>query len=1528
MVEENLNDLGPFWEEAVKAYERESEHPLKLDSEEEQLHNAEDLLRLIEKRGGDFTSFRERHNKLWSRLQRFVNPIATTGKLVSTILGSYNPLGAPASIVLTSVLHLASSCQGVTQAYDWIESILSDGELGEFSVRLQIYGENPINNALKRKIVAILAFILRIIGRSELLIKRNRFREYLRVSFIGKDEKTRALVEDLNKLLTNEQRLVVALTYEKVTDAARLAAETKETVEEFKDDFKQLSTAVQESTKLQADARLIENLQHTLKTTAVDSTDDWYSWFRRKLLQGSGSWLQNEGFFAYWMQHRAPILWIFGGPGSGKTMLSTWLISLLHEQFESKSETYSGTSIGYFFIKENVEDLRNPNTIFKTMAWQIQQTDAMFRNHAARSCEFDHKVVRAEDTWENLFLDYYQGSLSDDRRAILVLDGLDEASIDAQRRILRLMKDYVSRVRSGMPHRIQFAVFGRSTLRSELKRVKLDREEKIIEVSPSKNHQDMSNYITNRVKELDIVKAMRRKTPGGPEKARKFARGIRRKVLNGAGGVFLWAQLLLDQMEAKDESQINKILASPPLNLYDMIYSVFDRLSRDPEIDVEVANRLLAWVAFARRPLSFGELDVILRLGSTQTNWFLWNHVRGKFASMFRLRYPSNWSAEQVDGDDDNGSASSDAGQEQSTSTEDENDDNFSLGDSSDEDIVDETEVANDGNSDGGGNEEARPHSEDHKVSDADQLYTWAQKHTVVDFSHQRFRDFLVLEGNPEKRLKEPLPIGIDIHSVDLQLVMEGFKVLHAALDNEMFVENYVAYPAFHIFSHLAAVDETRLDDVAKAHILEELYWLMYEERGCRTLFAALAGRDNGECDAFWKLWLANKRTTSLLQRWFAMADSLQGISPIKRSWMRDVSASKSKLLEPLAMTAAKIWLTKKGWGDAAYLDKSEFQVWFLKGYRSLDEQDNISEQLSNWIWARDSQFGSISADEIEGLAEWAQLPKTTHWYTGLGWILWEASETARAQNVLAQAIELDPDAWVAMEAMARSIGSEGQYESAIAWMERALEVFYKTNDIPGIDAFLIAHIAGWKQNLGDHAGASESAKMAWEKNRSSLPAVNSYMQSLIQAEDWKGVVCLLEYYVDSDDGYGATQLAKYFSEYNEPCWWQMGRACRAQSQPGFILDAMNQALQRVRQSGDESSLVEKLLCFGEFRHRFYDQDDEPIRMWEEALSHLSNASTALRRRWADEKMIYTNITAQVHFDIAVQNYKANAETNEAMTKLKQLASTTSMNPDGDGDIFSLYTPGFPSLLYGRWLRDYEKAAPAVWRKCFRARILEQMNGLSDDDPANDTAACQQLAVSLFQAGDRKNAGLILAVLFGTLEKYMAEKSQETNAESHLVEKEDSKHAAKETDAATPQTEMPDSDESPTDGNEKPLVGPHNCVVKRCNTLERKGQASSLALQLESDAWNYTCDGCGLDAEDAGTMFFCEVCYCVNFCAPCLDKVRTSSLEERRCNPGHAWFQAWPIQVDIDYITSDSLGGRPVLTSEWLDTLRKEWLNE
>lgn len=124
------------------------------------------------------------------------------------------------------------------------------------------------------------------------------------------------------------------------------------------------------------------------------------------------------------------------------------------------------------------------------------------------------------------------------------------------------------------------------------------------------------------------------------------------------------------------------------------------------------------------------------------------------------------------------------------------------------------------------------------------------------------------------------------------------------------------------------------------------------------------------------------------------------------KSWMRDASESVPLLLRPLAVTAAKLWLTKKGWGDTAYLDKSEFQIWFLKGYRAMNEQGKLPEEFSSWNWDRDGNFESMTADEIEDLAEWAQLPKTTHWYTGVGWTLSQTWESERAQYILGLAID------------------------------------------------------------------------------------------------------------------------------------------------------------------------------------------------------------------------------------------------------------------------------------------------------------------------------------------------------------------------------------------------------------------------------------------------------------------------------------------------------------------------------------------
>ncbi|TGJ88629.1 hypothetical protein E0Z10_g27 [Xylaria hypoxylon] len=1539
-------DLGPFWAEAKRAYEIECEHAIDLGSGAQDPRTVDQLLELIESRGTNFEAFREKHSRLWSKLQRFAEPVVAVGELTGEVFSSADGFGGPVGSILKGITHLVSAAEHVTSAYDWIETVFA--ELQNFSDRLRSHTRTTITSAMRRIIIAILAFILRIIGRSELLIKRGRVREYLRVAFIGKDHKTQELLDELNKVIANEGRLTLALTHEKTEQARDLAAKSVEVgqlasrkIDNVHEDVRLIQGAVQEITVQQIDQRVLENMHHVLRTTAITQTDDWYALFKRNLLEGT---------------HSLGLR----GPWAGKTMLSTWLITTLNKQFETKSELGLDTHVGYFFIKENVDDLRDLNILFKTMAWQIQQTDPLFRRHAATVCEFNRKTAGAEDTWENLFLDFYQGYQGRDRRAVLIIDGLDEAELHTQRRILRLMKDYVSRIRAGQPARIQFAIFGRLTLRPELERIHLDREEKIIEVSSVKNYEDMENYITNRVKNLAIVRMMRSRKPDGPKEAKKFARGVRQKVLDGAAGIFLWAQLLLDQMEGKDDRQIHQVLANPPEKLDDMIYSVFSRISQDDEVDKPTVNRLLAWVAFAKRPLSFGELDVILRSDFDTTNWFLWDHLRGKFASTFRLRYPRGFdpNAKHEDNTDEGGTASGDQQDEPDSHAIDDDDDgngSFDLDDSGDDDTDEESVDAGDEET----TDEAQQEQEYQEPMkfEADEHYSWEQKQTIVDFSHQRFRDFLVIESDSHTRQKPPLPVGIDIHHVEVEIVFDCFRCLRAGINSGAYVKYYVTYPAFQLFAHLASLKRDRLDEKTQIQILRELYWLMHEEKGCKTLFEALGGREDGECDAFWKLWLADNKTTSVLQRWFTKAATLGSFEEDESRWMLEAASSVPKLLEPLAMTAATSWLTKSSYNDSAYLDKSEFKVWFLKGYRALDEHGHISENLANWIYARDAHFFGMEATEIEDLAEWANLEKTTHWYTGVGWILYEGPSTnsARAQELLTKAIEMDPTAWVAMEALARSLGDHDEdYEKAISWMERAVETL-RAQDIGArleVDSYLLAHVSTWKRILGDISGALDIGCYAWTKVPTSLETITSYVNALLQTQEWDRLVEVMEYLNSHTNSYGTPYLVKAFGEL--PFAWDVGRACRAKGCPSFVIDALELALRDIEKSGDNSTLIYKLLVFGDLYYNFYDKDDRTIRWWEEAMARMTDADTTIQREYANTKVIYTNKLAQLYFDAAVENFEARIRPNDAAIRLKQLALAVTYVPGSDEDVFSYYTPGYPSLLYGRWLREYEKAKPSVWRKCFRARILEQINGLDDDDPTNDTGACNRLAISLFQADDEKRAGALVAVLFKTLEEYMAEKErnkteEEKDEAAPVEEDEEGEKTGTMTDdgqAANEKTEKigledgettdcdntgPETDAQDTEAStpkaetakievfgpkdKRPRQSQSTTGEDKAGDNEFGPQGKKIALQLNPNAWNYTCNGCGHDAEDKGSI-------------ECLEKAKTVTLEVRYCNPKHHWHQVWPLDEEKvnEMVSEYGIGGKVQLKKEWLEELRNEWL--
>ena len=155
------------------------------------------------------------------------------------------------------------------------------------------------------------------------------------------------------------------------------------------------------------------------------------------------------------------------------------------------------------------------------------------------------------------------------------------------------------------------------------------------------------------------------------------------------------------------------------------------------------------------------------------------------------------------------------------------------------------------------------------------------------------------------------------------------------------------------------------------------------------------------------------------------------------------------------------------------------------------------------------------------------------------------------------------------------------------------------------------------------------------------MPCIDRYLRACVDLEQWGSAVYVLRYLENWDTGNdvgGATFLIHYLSNYS--FIWEIGFAIREYGQPSFLFDALNQTIDTVSQIGNDHLLINRLLQFADLRYSFYDQDDEPMRLYEEAINRIRSADTSVQQAFAEQKMTYTNKLATMYFDLAVQEQK------------------------------------------------------------------------------------------------------------------------------------------------------------------------------------------------------------------------------------------------------------------------------------------------
>ncbi|KAJ5326150.1 uncharacterized protein N7506_009252 [Penicillium brevicompactum] len=293
-------------------------------------------------------------------------------------------------------------------------------------------------------------------------------------------------------------------------------------------------------------------------------------------------WIINSSQYRAWRDGREiGLLWIKGGAGKGKTMMTIFIIDQLSRLFDDSSSKESPL-VTYFFCQNTDDELSSIAAIIKGLILQlVHQEEAVarcLRNYwDINKRTFTHDMSSWRILW-NLFwemLDRCERS-----QIYIIIDGLDECKDDDVDSFLRMV------VRNGLDHpgKIKWLLASRPLDSAERELLTGNDQ---AQVSLELNHESVTEsvraYVHEKVKELDrrarYNKSLRQE--------------IESKLVSKAEGTFLWVSLVCKQLESvRSEDALGAIQALPS-GLPSLYHRVFSQLQVGSPTDVKGSMILL-----------------------------------------------------------------------------------------------------------------------------------------------------------------------------------------------------------------------------------------------------------------------------------------------------------------------------------------------------------------------------------------------------------------------------------------------------------------------------------------------------------------------------------------------------------------------------------------------------------------------------------------------------------------------------------------------------------------------------------------------------------------------------------------------------------------------------------------------------------------------------------------------------------------------------------------------------------------------
>ncbi|KAI9809378.1 MAG: hypothetical protein M1827_006890 [Pycnora praestabilis] len=341
------------------------------------------------------------------------------------------------------------------------------------------------------------------------------------------------------------------------------------------------------------------NKKKQARLLASLSTYDHTRAFRRdcqKRHGTTGSWLVESDDFQSWLRKDPSTMWLSGKPGSGKTILSTAVVSAALAHFLNSS-----IRIAYYFCRYDEYESLAPETILGNLARQFLEGLDMpeLVQHMLEPVSVGGRILSIEDLTRIL----EEVMLMSRDASVIIIDGINECEAPDLAQLINSLKILVDNTSC------RLFISSRPELQIKRKRGNLFT----ISMSSPYLSSDINSYIKDEVN--------RKAQEGSLIVAdSNLISEICQALIEGADGMFLWVKFqILDICDGPlSDAAIRDLLRNLPKDLPATYNRALARISRKADA---ISGKVFRLIAIVKRPLNLEELQEALAIDVGQTSW-------------------------------------------------------------------------------------------------------------------------------------------------------------------------------------------------------------------------------------------------------------------------------------------------------------------------------------------------------------------------------------------------------------------------------------------------------------------------------------------------------------------------------------------------------------------------------------------------------------------------------------------------------------------------------------------------------------------------------------------------------------------------------------------------------------------------------------------------------------------------------------------------------------------------------------------